>query len=193
MRFFALFLALCLMAGCASKPDYYVSATPVTIPHTATFWIDTFDVEVVGKNERFLPDEKVREQLHTDLISRLLEDNRYASSKETADYLLDVNSVYARRIQDTQGGFMSKIVADGTLLASVDFSYQVKVKKAGAEVLHFAQAREGLMPGGAVGQFQNMRSMMGALTNRGNSEVEGFYTGHLSSFIANDLRAIPSR
>lgn len=126
MRVFAIFLALCLMAGCASKPDYYVSATPVTIPKTATFWIDTFDVEVVGKNDRFLPDEKVREQLHTDLIGRLLEDNRYASSKEAADYLLDVNSVYARRIQDTQGGFMSKIVADGTLLASVDFSYQVR-------------------------------------------------------------------
>ncbi|MEN2398047.1 hypothetical protein [Pseudomonas halotolerans] len=193
MRFFAICLALCLMAGCASKPDYYISPTPVTIPTTATYWIDTFDVEVVGKNERFLPDEKVREQLHTDLIGRLLEDNRYASSKETADYLLDVNSVYARRIQDTQGGFMSKIVADGTFLASVDFSYQVKVKKAGTEVLHFAQAREGLMPGGAIGQLQNMRSMMGALTNRGNSEVERFYTGNLSGFIADDLRAIPSR
>ncbi|WP_417695472.1 hypothetical protein [Pseudomonas sp.] len=193
MRVFAIFLALCFVAGCASKPDYYVSATAVTIPKTATFWIDTFDVEVVGKNDRFLPDEKVREQLHTDLIGRLLEDNRYASSKETADYLLDVNSVYARRIQDTQGGFMSKIVADGTFLASVDFSYQVKVKKAGAEVLHFAQARQGLMPGGAIGQLQNMRSMVGALTNRGNSDVEGFYTGQLSRFIADDLRAIPSR
>jgi hypothetical protein len=35
--------------------------------------------------------------------------------------------------------------------------------------------------------------MVGALTNRGNSDVEGFYTGHLSGFIADDLRAIPSR
>ncbi|WP_260957083.1 hypothetical protein [Pseudomonas citri] len=193
MRAFAAILAFCLLAGCASKPDYYISPTPVTIPKTATYWIDTFNVEVVGKNERFLPDEKVREQLHTDLIGRLSEDNRYASSKETADYLLDVNSVYTRRIQDTHGGLMSKIVADGTLLASVDYSYQVKVKKGGAEVLHFAQAREGLRPGGAVGQFQNMRSLAGALTNKGNSEVEEFYTSVLSRFISDDLRAIPSR
>jgi len=193
MRFLALFLAACLMAGCASKPDYYISPAPVTIPKTATYWIDTFDVEVVGKNERFLPDEKVRDQLHSDLIVRLLDGNRYAASKETADYLLDVNAVYARRIQDTQGGFMNKIVADGTYLASVDFSYQVKVKKAGAEVLHFAQAREGLVPSGAVGQMQAMKSMMGALTNKGNSDVEGYYTRVLSRFIADDLVAIPSR
>ncbi|ROO42627.1 hypothetical protein [Pseudomonas sp. 7SR1] len=193
MRVFALLLAACLMAGCASKPDYYISPAPLTIPKTATYWIDTFNVEVVGKNERFLPDDKVRDQLHSDLIVRLLDGNRYADSKETADYLLDVNAVYTRRIQDTQGGFMSKIVADGTYLASVDFSYQVKVKKAGAEVLHFAQAREGLMPAGAMGQMQNMKSMMGALTNKGNADVEGYYTGVLSRFIADDLQAIPSR
>lgn len=58
---------------------------------------------------------------------------------------------------------------------------------------HFAQARQGLMPGGAIGQFQNMTSMVGALTSSGNSDVEGFYTGLLSRFIADDLRAIPSR
>lgn len=193
MRALATFLALCLLAGCASKPDYYVSPAPVAIPKTATYWIDTFNVEVVGKNERFLPDETVREQLNGDLVLRLLDANRYASSRETADYLLDVNTVYARRIQDTQGGFMSKIVADGMYLASVDFSYQVKVKKAGAEVLHFAQAREGLMPGGAIGQMQNMKSMLGALTNKGNADVEGYYTGVLSRFIVDDLQAIPSR
>jgi len=193
MRYFTWLVVACLMAGCASKPDYYISSVPVTIPKTATYWIDNFNVEVVGKNERFLPDEKVRDQLHSDLIVRLLDGDRYAASKESADYLLDVNAVYKRRIQDTQGGFMSKIVADGTYLASVDFSYQVKVKKAGAEVLHFAQAREGLMPGGAVGQMQNMQSMLGALTNTGNSSVEGYYTGHLSRFIADDLQAIPSR
>lgn len=53
MRVFAVFLALCLTVGCTSKPDYCVCATPVTTPKTATFWIDTFDVEVVGKNDRF--------------------------------------------------------------------------------------------------------------------------------------------
>ncbi|MBT2342068.1 MULTISPECIES: hypothetical protein [Pseudomonas] len=193
MRFFAPLLALCLMAGCASKPDYYVSPSPVAIPRNATYWIDTFNVEVVGKNERFLPDETVREQLNGDLVGRLLDANRYAASKATADYLLDVNAVYARRIQDTQGGFMNSIVADGTYLASVDFSYQVTVKKADTEVLHFAQAREGLMPGGAIGQMQNMKSMLGALTNKGNSDVERYYTGVLSRFIVDDLLAIPSR
>jgi len=193
MRVFTLLLTLCLIAGCASKPDYYISPTPVTIPSNATYWIDTFNVDVVGKNERFLPDEKVRDQLHSDLIVRLLDGNRYASSKESADYLLDINAVYARRIQDTHGGLMNKIVADGTYLASVDFNYQVKVKKAGAEVLHFAQAREGLMPSGAIGQFQAMKGIAGALTKRGNADVEDYYTGQLSRFIADDLRAIPSR
>ena len=151
MRVFAVLLAACLMAGCASKPDYYISPAPVTIPKTATYWLDTFDVEVVGKNERFLPDDKVRQQLGVDLVDRLLKSKRYASSKDKADYLLDVNVIYTRRIQDTQGGFMTAIVDDKTILASVDFNYQVKIKKAGAEVLHFSQARKGLMPGGYKG------------------------------------------
>ncbi|MNR55841.1 hypothetical protein D3C85_1762970 [compost metagenome] len=67
------------------------------------------------------------------------------------------------------------------------------MKKADVEVLHFAQARQGLMPGGAIGQLEVLKGMTGALTNRGNSNVEDYYTGHLSGFIADDLRGIPSR
>lgn len=193
MRVFAFFLAVCLLAGCASKPDYYMSPAPVAIPKTATYWLDTFDVEVVGKNERFLPDDQVRQQLGVDLIDRLLKAKRYAPSKDKADYLLDVNVVYTRHIQDTQGGLMTALVDDNTILASVNFNYEVKVKKAGAEVLHFAQNRDGLMPAGAVGQWQNMRTLAGALTNKGNADVERFYTGLLSRFIVDDLRDIPSR
>ena len=49
------------------------------------------------------------------------------------------------------------------------------------------------MPGGAVGQLEAMRGITGALTNKGNSDVEDYYTGHLSGFIDDDLRGIPSR
>ncbi len=76
MRVFALLLALSFLAGCASKPAYYISPAPVTIPKSATYWLDTFDVEVVGKNERFLPDDKVRQQLGVDLVDRLLKAKR---------------------------------------------------------------------------------------------------------------------
>lgn len=193
MRVFAFLLAICLMAGCASKPDYYISPAPVTIPKTATYWLDTFDVDVVGKNERFLSDAKVRQQLGVDLINRLLQAKRYATSKDKADYLLDVDVIYTRRIQDTQGGFMTAIVDDNTILASVDFNYSVKIKKADAEILHFSQARQGLMPGGYRGDWQNMKTVAGVLTNSGNSSVESFYTGVLSRFIVDDLRNIPSR
>ena len=193
MRIFALLLALSFLAGCASKPPYYISPAPVTIPKTATFWVDTFDVKVVGQGRIFMSDAKVREQLGVDLVDRLLKAKRYASSKDKADYLLDVNVIYTRRIQDTQGGFMTAIVDDKTILASVDFNYQVKVKKAGAEVLHFSQVRQGLMPGGYKGDWQNMKTMAGVLTNSGNSSVETFYTGLLSRFIVDDLRDIPSR
>ncbi|QOQ74317.1 hypothetical protein IMF22_22950 [Pseudomonas poae] len=193
MRVFAFLLAICLMAGCASKPDYYISPAPVTIPKTATYWLDTFDVDVVGKNERFLSDAKVRQQLGVDLINRLLQAKRYATSKDKADYLLDVDVIYTRRIQDTQGGFMTAIVDDNTILASVDFNYSVKIKKADAEILHFSQARQGLMPGGYRGDWQNMKTVAGVLTNSGNSGVESFYTGVLSRFIVDDLRNIPSR
>ena len=193
MRIFALLLALSFLAGCASKPPYYISPAPVTIPKTATFWVDTFDVKVVGQGRIFMSDAKVREQLGVDLVDRLLKAKRYASSKDKADYLLDVNVIYTRRIQDTQGGFMTAIVDDKTILASVDFNYQVKVKKAGAEVLHFSRVRQGLMPGGYKGDWQNMKTMAGVLTNSGNSSVETFYTGLLSRFIVDDLRDIPSR
>lgn len=60
MCVFAIFLALCLMAGCASKPDYYISPTPVTIFKTATYWLATFNVDVAGKNQHFLFDDAVR-------------------------------------------------------------------------------------------------------------------------------------
>lgn len=193
MRVFALFLMACLMAGCASKPDYYISPAPVTIPKTATFWLDNFDVEVVGKNERFLPDDKVRQQLGVDLVDRLLKAKRYATSKASADYVLDVSVVYTRRIQDSKGGITTILVDDNTILGGVDFNYKVKVKKADAEVLHFSQEREGLMPGGFRGDWQNMKTMGGVLTNSGNSSVELYYTGLLSRFIVDDLRNIPSR
>lgn len=193
MRMLAVFLAACLMAGCASKPDYYISPAPVTIPKTATYWLDTFDVEVVGQNERFMSDDKVREQLGVDLVNRLLKAKRYATSKAAADYLLDVKVVYKRLIQDTQGALVSTIIEDNKYLVSVDFNYEVKVKKGDAEVLHFAQTREGLMPSMGPGQWQHWKTVGGILTRSGNSNVEGFYTSHLSGFIATDLRNIPSR
>ena len=193
MRVFALLLALSFLAGCASKPAYYISPAPVTIPKNATYWLDTFDVEVVGKNERFLPDDKVRQQLGVDLVDRLLKAKRYAASKEKADYLLEVSVIYTRRIQDTKGGFMTAIVDDNTILASVDFSYQVKVKKGAGEVLHFAKTRNNLVPAGVMGEAQKWRTMGGIITNSGNSSVERFYTGVLSRDIVDDLRAIPSR
>lgn len=192
MRFFAVLLAICLMAGCASKPEYYISPAPVTIPKTATYWLDTFDVDVVGKNERFMPDDKVRQQLGVDLVDRLLKAKRYATSKATADYVLDVDVIYTRRIQDTQGGLVSSLIEDNKYLVGVDFNYKVKVRKGDAEVLHFAQAREGLMPAG-IGHWQNLKTVGGILTRSGNSNVEGFYTGLLSRFIVDDLRNIPSR
>ncbi|NVZ20923.1 hypothetical protein HX794_14890 [Pseudomonas costantinii] len=193
MRAFAVFLAVCLMAGCASKPDYYISPAPVTIPKTATYWLDTFDVGVKGQNERFLPDDKVRQQLGIDLVDRLLKAKRYATSKASADYILDVDVIYARRIQDTQGALISTLIEDNKYLVGVDFNYKVKVRKGNAEVLHFAQAREGLMPAGGAGNWQNLKTVGGILTRSGNSNVEGFYTGLLSRFIVDDLRNIPSR
>ncbi|SDV07903.1 hypothetical protein [Pseudomonas mucidolens] len=193
MRVFALLLALSFLAGCASKPDYYISPAPVSIPKTATFWVDTFDVEVVGQNPRFLPDAKVREQLGVDLVERLLKAKRYATSKASADYLLDVDIVYTRHIADSKGGLSTLIVDDNTILSSIDFSYQVKVKQAGAEVLHFAQAREGLVPNNWAGQAQQWKTIGGIVTNTGNASVELHFTGGLSRYILDDLRDIPSR
>lgn len=193
MRVFAVFLAAVLLAGCASKPDYYISPAPVTIPKTATYWLDNFDVEVKGKNDRFLPDDKVRQQLGIDLVDRLLKAKRYATSKASADYLLDMDVIYARRIQDTQGGLVSPLIEDNKYLVAVDFNYKVTVRKGNAEVLHFAQAREGLMPAGAIGQWQHLKTVGGILTRNGNANVEPFYTGLLSRFIVDDLRNIPSR
>jgi len=103
MRVVALLLAFSFLAGCASKPAYYISPAPVHIPKTATYWLDTFDVDVVGKNPRFLPDDKVREQLGVDLVNRLITAKRYATSKESADYLLDVKVVYARPFPGFEG------------------------------------------------------------------------------------------
>lgn len=99
MRVFATFLASCLMAGCASKPNDYLSPSLVTIPKTATYWLATFNVDVVGKNQRFLFDDAVRAQLIADLTNHLPEAGRYASSKETADYLLGVSTSYASHVQ----------------------------------------------------------------------------------------------
>ena len=173
MRAFAVFLIAGLMAGCASKPAYYISPAPVTIPKTATYWVDTFNVEVGGKSKHFMPDDKVRKELGVDLVDRLLKAKRYATSKESADYLLEVD--------------------DGTILQSIDFGYKVKVKKAGTEVLHFAQDRSGLVPNNWAGQAQQWRTIGGIITNSGNASVERHFTGGLSRYIIDDLRDIPSR
>lgn len=193
MRLLVLFFAVCLMAGCASKPEYYVSPAPVTIPKTATFWLDTFDVEVVGKNERFLPDDKVRQALGVDMVNRLLKAGRYATSKDKADYLLDMNIVYTRHIQDSKGGLATLIVDDNKLLLSVDFSYKVAVKKNGTEVLHFSKALYDQVPGGVIGNFEQYKTMGALVTNKSNASVEGFYFSVYSRDIVNDIRNIPTR
>ncbi|ONH54217.1 hypothetical protein SAMN04490182_5672 [Pseudomonas cedrina] len=193
MRVFAAFLAVCLLAGCASKPQYYISPAPVTIPKTATYWVDTFDVEVGGKSKHFMADDNVRKALGVDLVERLLKAKRYATSKETADYLLDVDIVYVRHIVDTQGGLSNLLIDDGTILQSIDFGYKVKVKKAGSEVLHFAQNRPGLVPNNWRGQAQQWRTLGGVITNTGNASVERYFTGGLSHYIIDDLQDIPSR
>lgn len=193
MRVFAFLLAICLMAGCASKPDYYISPAPVTIPKTATYWLDTFNVEVRGESKHFMPDDKVRQELGVDLVNRLLNAKRYAASKQTADYLLDVDIVYVRHIIDSNGGLSNLVVSDGTILQSIDFGYKVKVKKADAEVLHFAQNRPGLIPNNWRGQPQQWKTIGGIITNTGNSSVERYFTGGLSDYILDDLRDIPSR
>ena len=193
MRAFAVFLIAGLMAGCASKPAYYISPAPVTIPKTATYWVDTFNVEVGGKSKHFMPDDKVRKELGVDLVDRLLKAKRYATSKESADYLLDVDIVYVRHIIDTNGGITSLVVDDNTILQSIDFGYKVKVKKAGTEVLHFAQDRSGLVPNNWAGQAQQWRTIGGIITNSGNASVERHFTGGLSRYIIDDLRDIPSR
>ncbi|MBC2655477.1 hypothetical protein H7A76_08505 [Pseudomonas sp. MSSRFD41] len=193
MRLLSLLFTCVLLVGCASRPDYYISSKPVRIPADATYWIDHFDLQLIGESPRFLPEDKLRQQLGTELIQQLGNANRYAATKESADYLLDVEAVYKRRLSDSQGGLVSKIVDDNTILASVDFAYKVQVKRAGAEVLHFAQQRDGLQPAGAMGQLRNMKTMLGVITNSGNSDVETFYVRVLPRFIVRDIRAIPSR
>ena len=44
MRAFAVFLAVCLMAGRASTPDHHISPAAVIIPNIATYWLDSVDV-----------------------------------------------------------------------------------------------------------------------------------------------------
>ncbi|MGC5700181.1 hypothetical protein J4P02_08235 [Pseudomonas sp. NFXW11] len=193
MRLLSLLFSLALLVGCASTPDYYISPKPVQIPTTATYWIDTFNLQLVGESERFLPEDKLRQQLGMELIRQLGSANRYAASKESADYLLEVDAVYKRRLSDSQGGLVSLIVDDNTILASVDFGYKVQVKREGTEVLHFAQQRDGLQPAGAMGQLRNMKTMLGAISNSGNSDVEAFYVKALPRYIVRDIAGIPSR
>jgi hypothetical protein len=68
MRAFAVFLCVCLLSGCASKPEYYISPAPVTIPKAATDWLDTFNVEVKGKSKHLMSDEKARQQLGAEVL-----------------------------------------------------------------------------------------------------------------------------
>ncbi|MBP5127186.1 hypothetical protein HUS96_34775, partial [Pseudomonas protegens] len=100
MRLLSLLFTLVLLAGCASTPDYYISPKPVRITATATYWIDTFNLQLVGESERFLPEDKLRQQLGMELIRQLGNANRYAATKDSADYLLDVDAVYKRRLSD---------------------------------------------------------------------------------------------
>ncbi|MBP0953599.1 hypothetical protein JTA33_24440 [Pseudomonas sp. 20GA0080] len=100
-----------------------------------------------------------------------------------ADYLLDVDSVYKRRLSNSKGGLISHIVDDTIILASVDFSYEVSVSRSAGEVLHFGQAKTELQPGGAIGQWQNLRTTTGVFTDKSNDGVENFYVDLLLRFL----------
>lgn len=193
MRAAILMLIIACVTGCASKPDYYVSPTPVYISATATYWVESFKIALEGENDRFLSRAQLEEGLELELINQLKQAHRYATTKESADYLLDITGLYKRRIGDSKGGFISFIVDDNTVMGSVDFSYQVSVKKAEKELLHFGQYRDSLQPAGVMGNWENMRTMAGAITNKGNSDVEKFYIRVLPRFIGDDIKAIPSR
>ncbi|EPN45786.1 hypothetical protein [Pseudomonas syringae] len=193
MRAAFLLLMIACVTGCASKPDYYVSPTPVYISHTATYWVESFKIDLEGENDRFLSKVQVEDGLELELINQLKQAHRYATTKESADYLLDIAGLYKRRIGDSKGGLISLIVDDNTVMGSVDFSYKVSVKKTDKELLHFGQYRDSLQPAGARGSWENMRTMAGAITNKGNSDVEQFYLRALPRFIVDDIKAIPSR
>ncbi|MGE1152422.1 hypothetical protein [Pseudomonas kitaguniensis] len=90
MRAFAMLLAFCLTAGCASKPDDCIRSAPATISKTVIDSLDTFLVTVAGKNERFLSDDTFRQQLGIDRVNRLLFAKLYATNKEEGDYPLEV-------------------------------------------------------------------------------------------------------
>lgn len=60
MHVVAALLARFFLPGFGLKPDDCMCAAPMFIPNTATYWLDTFDVEALGIRERFLSDDKVR-------------------------------------------------------------------------------------------------------------------------------------
>ncbi|MBC3955077.1 hypothetical protein [Pseudomonas triticifolii] len=193
MRFAALPLIIACVAGCASTPDYYISPAPVSIPKTATYWVDSFKLKLEGERELFMSREQLEDGIRLKLIERLQQANRYASTKESADYLLDVDSVYRRRLGDSKGGLMSHIVDDNKVMASVDFGYQVSVEQSGRQVLHFGQERTRLQPGGAIGHWQNLKTAASVLTNKSNASVEDYNVNLLPRFIVDDIENIPSR
>ncbi|WP_440088850.1 hypothetical protein [Pseudomonas fragariae (ex Marin et al. 2024)] len=101
--------------------------------------------------------------------------------------------MYKRRLSNSKGGLISHIVDDTIILASVDFSYEVSVSRSAGEVLHFGQAKIELQPGGAIGQWQNLRTATSVFTNKSNAGVENFYVDLLPRFIVDDVKNIPSR
>ncbi|MEE4669775.1 hypothetical protein V2L05_11140 [Pseudomonas alliivorans] len=91
--------------------------------------------------------------------------------------------MYKRRLSNSKGGLISHIVDDTIILASVDFSYEVSVSRSAGEVLHFGQAKTELQPGGAIGQWQNLRTTTGVFTDKSNDGVENFYVDLLLRFL----------
>ncbi|AHG43501.1 hypothetical protein N018_05250 [Pseudomonas syringae CC1557] len=50
--------------------------------------------------------------LEQELINQLKQAHRYAASKESANYLLDITGLYKRRIGDSKGGLITLIADD---------------------------------------------------------------------------------
>lgn len=101
MRLLSLLFAIILLFGCASKPHYYTSPKPVQIAATATYESNTFNLQLDGESERFLLDNNLLQQLGMGLIRQWGNVNRYAASKDSAAYQLEVNAVYQRRLSDS--------------------------------------------------------------------------------------------
>ena len=174
MRYLSILLLVSALYGCAS---------PVNPIAGSTYWVEGVELELSGQHEDFLSREAVRQRLVSGLSQELVAQNSMATSKSTADFVVDVDVIYARNIQNDK---LTEFATGSVYLVNAAVGYEIKLRDQGGASFTLKKNAQTLYPHGVMHDLQSLMSMV---SRSANKHTEDLYLAQIQKNIVGDLLA----